>query len=697
MAALSGLFIGDSMDRQTEYAGQILPETVLLQIAKDSMIGLAKLSSAMFGTSNIANGFAVTPTGPASLQVVVAPGEIYSLTSIDATAYSSLPADTTHSIMKQGILLDGLTLTCAAPSTTGQSINYLIEVTYQDVDSTPVLLPYYNSANPALPFNGMGNNGLTQNTSRKGVAVIQVKPGASATTGSQVTPAPDAGFSGLYVVTVAYGQTTITSASISVYASAPLLPSGIVQSIQSGASSFAVDTGVANAYVCNFYPALVARSESQPLRFKVKTTNTGASTFNDGLGAVALVGGAQAALQGGELVANGDAWVQWNSSIGAGAYILLFCTGAPEQVAPATQSQQAVQQSQLGNYNGVAFTSSSQALTTAFLGKTLVVNTGGTTQTLPPSAGLLSGSAVTIVVWGATTLKGNAAELISNPAGVSANTLVVNAGEQVTLTVTSGGWYVSSYSQAPVGAPVGSMRNAKIYIPTASATATYTADEVVVETALGGQTYRLFSANDSINLASATKGIGAMDTGSAPVGGYVALYKMFNPVTLATGLMAVNATSAKAPEVYGGASLPAGYTASALVSVLPTNASGQFSSCFMLDRTVGIASINLVITSTAPSAYTLLSIATAAPINAKSITLNMNATSTTVGSLISMVVAADANGLGLVLSGFTVSSASLGTSSFASVSVLTAQTLYWKATNSTGTPSLNLSTASYTF
>ncbi|WP_323566853.1 hypothetical protein [Pseudomonas sp. CCC3.2] len=586
------------MDRQTEYPGQILPETVLLQMAKDSMIGLAKLSSAMFGNINIANGFAVTPTGPASLQVVVAPGEIYSLTSIDATAYSSLPADTTHSIMKQGILLDGLTLTCAAPSTTGQSINYLVEVTYQDLDAVPVLLPYYNSANPALPFSGLGNNGLTQNTARKGIASVQIKPGASAATGSQVTPAPDAGYVGLYVVTVAYGQTTITSASISQYASSPLLPSGLLQSIQSGNTSAALDTGTANAYVCAFTPALTARSEQQPLRFKVKTTNTGTSTFNDGLGAVALVGGAHAALQGGELVANGDAWVQWNTSIGGGAYILLFCTGAPEQVANATQSQQAV------------------------------------------------------------------------PLG---------------------------QSQAMFSPVVGSMRNAKIYIPAASATATYTADEVIVETALGGQTYRLSNANDSINLASATKGIGAMDAGSAPVSGYVALYKMFNPVTLATGLMAVNATSAKAPEVYGGGNMPAGYTASALVSVLPTNASGQFAPCFMLDRTVGIYGHDLVITTTLPAVYTLLSTATAVPINAKSLALNMNASSSVSGSLMSMFVAADASGLGLVLNGFTCATAGNGTSSFANVSMITPQTLYWKAANASGTPSLNLSTASYTF
>lgn len=213
------------MDRQIVYPGQILPETSLLQMAKDSMIGLAKLSAAVLGTSTLANGFAVTPTGPASLQVVCAPGEIYSLTSIDALAFSTLPADTTHSIMKQGILLDGVTLSCPAPGTTGQSINYLVQVTYQDSDSTPVLLPYYNSANPALPYSGMGNNGLTQNTNRKGIAVVAVKAGASAVTGSQVTPAPDAGYVGLYVVTVAFGQTTITAGNITNASNAPLINS----------------------------------------------------------------------------------------------------------------------------------------------------------------------------------------------------------------------------------------------------------------------------------------------------------------------------------------------------------------------------------------------------------------------------------------------------------------------------------------
>jgi hypothetical protein len=116
-----------------------------------------------------------------------------------------------------------------------------------------------------------------------------------------------------------------------------------VGQLQSATPSFAVDTGVANAYVCAFTPALTVRNESAPLRFKVKTTNTLACTLNDGIGVVPLVGGAHTPLQGGEMLATGDAWVQWNPSVGAGSYVLLFCTGAAEQVAPATKSQHAMQ------------------------------------------------------------------------------------------------------------------------------------------------------------------------------------------------------------------------------------------------------------------------------------------------------------------------------------------------------------------
>jgi hypothetical protein len=97
------------------------------------------------------------------------------------------------------------------------------------------------------------------------------------------------------------------------------------------------------------------------LRYKAPAANTGALTFNDGLGAVAVVGAAHAALQGGETAVNGDVWLQWNSSIGGGSYMLIDSTGGAVQVAPATQSQHAVQYGQMlaGGYtvtNSVTYT-----------------------------------------------------------------------------------------------------------------------------------------------------------------------------------------------------------------------------------------------------------------------------------------------------------------------------------------------------
>lgn len=221
------------MDRLINYPGQIPLETDLLNTNRNTMIALGKLAGAMLGVSNnIVNGLAVVPTSPAGLTVNVNAGEIYSLQNVDNTAYSSLPADTTDTVVKQGILLQPGNLSCPAPTTAGFSINYLIEATYQDNDTGSVVLPYYNASNPSQAYNGPNNSGTAQATNRQGKVVLQAKAGIAATTGTQTTPAVDAGYVALAVVTVANGQSTITSGNIVAVTSSQVLTASLLAMIQ---------------------------------------------------------------------------------------------------------------------------------------------------------------------------------------------------------------------------------------------------------------------------------------------------------------------------------------------------------------------------------------------------------------------------------------------------------------------------------
>lgn len=328
------------MDRQIVYPGAIPLETDLLNTNKNAMIGLSKLAAAILGTSTFLNGLACTPTGPASLQVYVAPGEIYSLQNMDGTAYSSIAADTTHAILKQGISLDQLTLSCPAPVTAGQSVNYLIQVAYQDTDSGAVVLPYYNSSNPSQAYAGPANSGTAQNTVRKGVCAVSAKAGVAATTGTQTTPAPDAGYIGAYVVTVAYGQTQITAPNISTYAGAPLIPAGglIVGGLQQNACISSVAGGTADALTGSFFPGITALPASGAglLTLYVRPTAANATTtptFTPNSGVIAakqIVKGAGSALAAGDIAGAGhwielqydptlDKWVLLNPATGVAA------------------------------------------------------------------------------------------------------------------------------------------------------------------------------------------------------------------------------------------------------------------------------------------------------------------------------------------------------------------------------------------
>ncbi|WP_232341275.1 hypothetical protein [Burkholderia pseudomallei] len=244
---------------------------------------------------------------------------------------------------------------------------------------------------------------------------------------------------------------------------------------------------------------------------------------------------------------------------------------------------------------------------------------------------------------------------------------------------------------------VGSARNLVMGVGTASATATLTADEIIVETALGGQTYRLANFNKTINLA--TTGAGGMDTGSAPTSGYVALYAIYNPTTGASALLAKNATSAVQPNVYGGANMPAGYTASALVSVWPTNGSGQFVVGFQRDRSISINSVTVLSTSVTQASPTALSVSSAIPPNAVGISGTIAASSSAAATTSIQLNPIASINVGIQGINFSSTSASGGGSSgvFRNLQVSSPQTIYYTSSNSAGTPTYAIAVMGYDF
>lgn len=126
----------------------------------------------------------------------------------------------------------------------------------------------------------------------------------------------------------------------------------------------------------------------------------------------------------------------------------------------------------------------------------------------------------------------------------------------------------------------------------------------------------------------------------------MALYAIHNPITLTSALLAVNATSVVAPEVYGGANMPSGYTASALVSVVATNASSQFrAGQFQIGRKVILDPVSVLSSVLNTLTYTSLSIAGAAPINAKFASFTMQSSSTSAGLAV-FQIASNSNGVG---------------------------------------------------
>lgn len=240
------------------YPGGIPLDTDMLATNRNAMVALGYLAQMVLGNNPVVDGLTCAPSVPSSMSITVSAGSLTQMSVVDVAPYGSLPADASTPLVKMGIASGPAQFMLPAPTAPGQSIAYLIEATLQESDSNPVVLPYYNAANPSQPYSGPANSGQPQATRRSQQVQLQLKPGIPAASGSQVVPTTDAGWVPLYTISVSYGQSTIELSSIVPAVGSPaqlwklpMLRPGFGSGVQSFASSgtFVVPNGVSQVEV----------------------------------------------------------------------------------------------------------------------------------------------------------------------------------------------------------------------------------------------------------------------------------------------------------------------------------------------------------------------------------------------------------------------------------------------------------------
>ncbi|QZA99303.1 hypothetical protein K3369_06800 [Pseudomonas mandelii] len=237
---------------------------------------------------------------------------------------------------------------------------------------------------------------------------------------------------------------------------------------------------------------------------------------------------------------------------------------------------------------------------------------------------------------------------------------------------------------------VGQTRNLKASIATPSTSANFSADEIILESALGGFRYCVSGVSQTINLA--ITGTNGMDTGAAPANGYVAIYAICT-VGGTVRLLGVNATSTVAPQIYGGANMPSGYIASALISVLPTNGSSQIKVFSQTDRSIGISPAQVFSGGSGGLSLSPISLSGAVPLNAVSVTGGLT-NSSTVSSNCGITISSTTGSIGTQNVSGTVVAGGAINGNF-SIDISVPQTLYVSTTNTAGTPAYTASIGRY--
>ncbi|HEY0206469.1 MAG TPA: hypothetical protein VGC15_20240 [Acetobacteraceae bacterium] len=200
------------MDRLIVYPGSIPLDTDLLSVQRHAMTALGALAQAVLGTQPVADGLACMPAA-SGYGVVVGPGTLLGVAAADATPFGSLGADPAP-LVQAGVNRDPVALTLGGPPDGDHALCWLVQAMLDLHDTGPVALPYWDAANPAVPWSGPGNGGQAQNTQRVVRIALQAKAGAPQVQVDPQPPAADPGWVGLWTVMTYFGRPQTTQTDI---------------------------------------------------------------------------------------------------------------------------------------------------------------------------------------------------------------------------------------------------------------------------------------------------------------------------------------------------------------------------------------------------------------------------------------------------------------------------------------------------
>ena len=225
-------------------------------------IALGKIVSALLGQSTVVSDLTATAVASTSVPTVqLSDGQLYELATLDPTAFGSLPVNSfpsTATVMKQGLLLasrgDVNTFELTPPGTSGESIIYLLEAQYADLDADTQTITFYNVSDPTNPTTA------TQPRVREGTISFVLKAGVASS--SPTAPSADAGYVPLYNIEVAYGQTVLSQSDITVASGAPFLSQKLFNLMNGGSitipNATANNEPVALGQFASLYPSVFA-------------------------------------------------------------------------------------------------------------------------------------------------------------------------------------------------------------------------------------------------------------------------------------------------------------------------------------------------------------------------------------------------------------------------------------------------------